>query len=168
MSAKKVVHFASVPSTCATGFSPIPIPSGGLHGGYPMDIGSSAAGNALFHTKQSPPFRTGGRGSKQLSKAIEHSAAEKTSSGLPQDSDPVWVMHTKNPVYFAKYVSTNCQDPGSVLVQKMQPSHVDQALLVPWDGHLCIVKNEYLQRIEVKMTSLLYLLNMALLYHWHR
>lgn len=152
MSGKKTVHFASMWSPSAAAFSAgaessfTPAAAGTSPLG--ASVGSSAA-SALFHLKHSPPFRTGGRGSKQLSKAIEHSTAEKTSSGTPQELEPIWVIHTRNPIYFAKYVSTNFQDPNSVLVQKMQPSHIDQALLVPWDGHLCIVKSEHLQRIEV-------------------
>lgn len=146
MSAKKTVSFASAPVMAPSadlGF-------GGPPSSQPADFGVALPPPpGLFHQKQSPPFRTGGRGSKQLSKAIENSSAEKSSAGLPQEAEPVWLMHTGKPIYFAKYVSTNCQDPGSVLVQKMQPSHIDPALLVPWEGHLCIEKNERLRRIEV-------------------
>ena len=152
MSARKSVSFASAPAMAPSVDLAFSGPQSYLpsHSAAPAEFGVVVPPPAgLFHQKQSPPFRTGGRGSKQLSKAIEHSSAEKSSAGLPQEAEPIWLMHTGTPIYFCKYVSTNCQDPGSVLVQKMQPSHIDPALLVPWEGHLCIEKNERLRRIEV-------------------
>jgi hypothetical protein len=106
--------------------------------------------NSLYHQKHSPPFRTGGRGSKQLSKAIQHSWSEKTNSdGTAPEKSSVFVLHVGDPLYFAKVISVNSKDPHMILVQRMQPSHIDPALLSPWEGHLLLVKVEYLHRIQV-------------------
>jgi hypothetical protein len=151
MSAKKSVHFAPGPAPQEYSSANTFVPPQQAQQQQPgPNMSGLAAGSSPFHLKQSPPFRTGGRGSKQLSKAIEHSTQEKINLGSLEETENVFLLHTGNPLYFAKYVSTNCQDPSSVLVQKMQPSHIDPALLVKWEGHLCIVKCERLQQIQMK------------------
>ena len=156
----KRVHFSSElvsgseeRSGCSNSFAEHPLAA------VPSALANHSNGIVLTHTaptpppviyfqhKHSPPFRTGGRGSKQLSKAIEYSSVEKDAqSGISSD---MWVLHAGDPIYFAKVVSATTQDASSVLVQKMQPSHIDPALLVPWDGHLVVAKIESLQPIQV-------------------
>jgi hypothetical protein len=129
-------------------FSITPSPAAHHSNGISLAHASPTPPSGLyFQHKHSPPFRTGGRGSKQLSKAIEYSSVEKgTQSGISND---MWVLHDGDPIYFAKVVSPATQDASSVLVQKMQPSHIDPALLVPWEGHLVLAKIESLQPIQV-------------------
>lgn len=143
-------HIIGVASSSSCSFSGADV--GGSHiaqnHGFSPQMGNPTfpSTNMCFQYKHSPPFRTGGRGSKQLSKAIENSAGEKQNQyGVTGD---MWVLHTGDPIYFAKVVSF-AQDPSSVLIQKMQPSHIDPALLVPWEGHLMIAKIETLQSIQV-------------------
>ena len=64
------------------------------------------SGNKKSHTTP-PPFRPGGRGSKQLSKAIEQSKEQETF-------DMIFCTKTSS---FARVISTLTQDTNSVLIQ---------------------------------------------------
>jgi hypothetical protein len=72
-----------------------------------------------------PPFRMGGRGSKQLSKAIEKSSIEKEkASGGSSTLEPTWGFCFGNHPCFAKIVSSPPSSPASVIIQPMFPSEM--------------------------------------------
>ncbi len=88
---------------------------------------------------QNSPFRPGGRGSKQLSKAIEQTKSVNSA----------WVLCSQPPC-FARVMSTMSSTQSSnIMIQPLRASPHNSALLVPWDGHLLIAKSEHLHKIQV-------------------
>jgi hypothetical protein len=96
-----------------------------------------------------PPFRVGGRGSKQLSKAIEKSYVEKEKAGESPNLENTWAFCSGSHPCFAKIISAPTSYANSVIIQPMYPSDVDPSLFVPWDGHLWLAKKEKLHPVKV-------------------
>jgi hypothetical protein len=88
------------------------------------------------------PFRIGGRGSKQLSKAIEKSYVER---GLSK-CEPLWAFCSGTHPVFAKIVSSVM---SGVIIQPIFPSEMDPNLYLPWEGHLWLAKKEKVYPIKV-------------------
>lgn len=97
-----------------------------------------------------PPFRVGGRGSKQLSKAIEKSNIEKEKAGDSPHVEQCWVFYTGSHPCFAKIISCATADENSVIIQPMYPSEVDPSLFVPWNGHLWVATKDKLHPVKMK------------------
>lgn len=98
------------------------------------------------------PFRIGGRGSKQLAKAIEKSSVERGDNL----NDISWVFSSGNQPCFAKVVSITT---SGVMIQPMSPIDGDSDIYQPWEGHLWIEKRENIHPIKV--------LNLPLLMLWY-
>ena len=103
-------------------------------------------------TRNTSPFRPGGRGSKMLAKAIEQSSAGTGSESLDEltVSEPHWVLCTGKTPCFAKVMSVPSPDSNSVFIQPLHPSVADPSLLVPWDGHLWLAKSSRLHEVKVR------------------
>eukprot|EP01041_Mallomonas_annulata_P003510 gene3510-6981_t len=99
--------------------------------------------------RQSPPFRVGGRGSKQLSKAIEKSNAY---SHIDDQSLVIFTGNKKLSPCFAKIKSTN--DPSSVVIEPMHPYPGVNGFLQPWNGHISIVDNSSVLPVKMKSVQL--------------
>ena len=111
----------------------------------PMGLVKNATKSA-FQNRSSPPppFRPGGRGSKQLV-AIENSK-EKSS---PMSEEQAWVFCSGKPPYYAKVISVPSEASDSVMLQPLHQSPHDKCLLLPWDGHLWLAKREKLTIVKV-------------------
>jgi hypothetical protein len=99
---------------------------------------TSTTKNKQFH--QTPPFRPGGRGSKQLSKALELSKEQETFD---------MIFCTRNSS-FARVISSVTQDTNSVLVQPMKPSVHDPSLFVPWVGGTCLIPTDSILQVKMR------------------
>lgn len=98
-------------------------------------------GSSIDKYHNTPPFRPGGRGSKQLSKAIEQSKQQ-----------PQWVMATGSHACFAKIISNLSSFESkteSVFIQPMIQSKHDKSLLVLWEGNLWASKTNKLEAVKV-------------------
>lgn len=84
------------------------------------------------------PFRVGGRGSKQLSKALEQSSA---------DRDLAWVFCTGSHACFAKVISFAM---SGIMIQPMSPVEGDPNLYKPWEGHLWLEKRDQIHPVQVR------------------
>lgn len=106
---------------------------------------------SILISRNTSPFRPGGRGSKMLAKAIEQSYAESdVLNDLSNVTEPRWVLCTgKNPC-FGKVMSLPSPDSSSVFIQPLHRSVVDPALLVPWEGHLWLAKSSRLHEVKMK------------------
>lgn len=101
-----------------------------------------------FQNRSSPPFRPGGRGAKQLSKALEQSTEAE------EDSQSQYVMcYGKESPCYAKVMS--CTSDKQTLITPMKASPYDNSLLVPMTGKLWLVKSSYLHPVEVRTRALL-------------
>ena len=98
-----------------------------------------SASKPKYQERSSPPFRPGGRGSKQLL-AFEQ--------GLHEHQSP-YVISTGNPPCFGKVISNSLGNESNVLIQPMRASQLDPSLLVPWDGQLWSAKSSKLTSVEV-------------------
>lgn len=95
------------------------------------------------YRRASPPFRSGGRGSKQLSKALQDNAEAVI--------EPSWVLCAgKSQTYFAKIISVPAESTGNVLLQPLYQSPHDATLLKPWEGHLWLAKKEKLHPVQMR------------------
>jgi hypothetical protein len=100
-----------------------------------------------FQNRPSPPFKPGGRGSKQLSKAIEQS---KETSELEDDATK-WVLCYGRSPCFAKVISSASEENlESILIQPMRQSPHDPRLLILWEGHLWLAKSDKLYPVKVR------------------
>ena len=109
---------------------------------------SSASPSAL-----ASPFRIGGRGSKQLSKAVQ-----QTRQQLDIEDCGVFCFASPTPC-FAKVVSSDLHERGegngnTVLIQPMRESPHNSALYIPCDGHLLLSKVEFLHAVKVILLEL--------------
>jgi hypothetical protein len=97
-----------------------------------------------------PPFRVGGRGSKQLSKAIEKSSQERGQAGDAQ-SEPQWAFCLGKHPCFAKILSVKCptQPSKSVIIQPMFSNEQDPHLFTLWEGHLWMAKSDKIYHVKV-------------------
>lgn len=93
------------------------------------------------------PFSLGGRGSRQLSKALEE--CRKNSRDHSPASDDVWVLCTNNPICVAKYIAPSQDSTSTILIQPMKSSSYDSGLLIPCDGQLILAKRENIQSIQM-------------------
>jgi len=100
-----------------------------------------------FQNRSSPPFRIGGRGSRQLAKALEEAKKQLVEPQNQQESQ--WVICMANPPCFAKAIIP-LQESSSVLIQPLLPSPHDPALLTLWDGHIWLAKTDKLHSIQMK------------------
>ena len=101
-----------------------------------------------FQNRSSPPFRIGGRGSRQLSKALEEAKQQLVDPQNQQDAQ--FVICMADPPCFAKAI-TQIQESSSVLIQPLIPSTTaDAALLAPWEGHIWLAKADKLHSIKMK------------------
>lgn len=91
-----------------------------------------------FQNKSSPPFRLGGRGSKQVAKALE----------TPENIECVLSIST--PVCFAKVVSQGSQDTKKTMIQPFRTNPSDRSLLLPWDGHIWLANSKSLVPVIVR------------------
>ena len=105
--------------TCPTG-------NGNSNGGVRLQTVSS----------RTPPFRTGGRGCKQLSKAIN-------------DENDSFVFCQAKDCYYGKVISIPSGDNDSVLVQPMHQSVHDSSLFTPWEGQIWLANSKNLTNIQV-------------------
>lgn len=96
---------------------------------------------------QKVPFRISGRGSKQLSKAMEQTIERGHYS-----NEISWVFSTGNHPCFAKVVSMTT---GGVMIQPMSPIDGDSDIYQPWEGHLWMEKRENIFPVEVVSYSLM-------------
>ena len=88
-------------------------------------------------------FRPGGRGSKQLAKALQENGEVS--------AEPEWVLCTgKEHTYFARIVNNNTGNNGDVYVQPLHQSPHDPSLLKLWDGHLFLAKRQILHPVLMK------------------
>jgi hypothetical protein len=112
----------------------------------PMGLVKNAT-KSVFQNRSSPPppFRPGGRGSKQLV-AIEYSK-EKSS---PMNEEQTWVFCSGKPPYYAKVISGPSEASENVMLQPLHQSPHDKCLLLPWDGHLWLAKREKLKVVKVR------------------
>ena len=93
--------------------------------------------------RASPPFRPGGRGSKQLSKALQENGESSAEIS--------WVLCTgKSQTYFAKVISVPTENAGNVLLQPLHQSPHDPTLLKCWEGHLWLAKKEKLHPVQMQ------------------
>jgi hypothetical protein len=104
-----------------------------------------------YQNRSSPPFNPGGRGSKQLSKAIEQSKVYNHQYSHQIDAE--FVLCTGTPPCFAKVISAPSTDINSTIIQPMYPSPHDTGLLMPWDGHLWVAKSQKLIPINVSFSD---------------
>ena len=97
-----------------------------------------------------PPFRVGGRGSKQLSKAIEKSCLERGQAG-DAHSEPQWAFCLGKHPCFAKILSEyNPSQPSkSVIIQPMFSNDQDPHLFTLWEGHLWMAKCDKIYIVKV-------------------
>lgn len=105
---------------------------------------------SLSHARtiaSTPPFRVGGRGSKQLSKAIEKSSLERDQAG-DVHNEPQWAFCVGKHPCFAKIVSVN--NPKSVIIQPMFSNDQDPHLFTLWEGHLWMAKSDKIHHVKVK------------------
>ena len=93
------------------------------------------------------PFSLGGRGSRQLSKALEE--CRKNSREHSPAAEDVWVLCTNNPICVAKYIAPSQDSTSTVLIQPMKSSSYDNGLLIPCDGQLILAKRENIQSIQM-------------------
>ena len=98
-------------------------------------------------SRNTSPFRPGGRGSKMLTKAIEQSGQDVNNDLNGTENN--WVLCTGKTPCFAKVMSVPSPDSSSVFIQPLHPSVADSALLVPWEGHLWLAKSSKLHRVKV-------------------
>lgn len=96
----------------------------------------------------SSPFRIGGRGSKQLSKAIEKSNSEKEKAGISTSFENTFALCTGSSPCFAKILSAPSSD--SFLIQPMHPNDANTSLFVPWDGLVWLAKRAILYPVAMK------------------
>ena len=108
-------------------------------------------------TRNTSPFRPGGRGSKMLAKAIEQSSASVGAESMDDwtVSEPQFVLCTGKTPCFAKVMSVPSPDSNSVFIQPLHPSVTDPSLLVPWDGHLWLAKSSRLHDVKVRNIAVL-------------
>lgn len=93
------------------------------------------------------PFSLGGRGSRQLSKALEE--CRKNSREHSPAAEDIWVLCTNNPICVAKYIAPSQDSTSTVLIQPMKSSSYDIGLLIPCDGQLILAKRENIQSIQM-------------------
>ena len=98
-------------------------------------------------TASTPPFRVGGRGSKQLSKAIETACLERDQAG-DVHKEPQWAFCLVKHPCFAKIVSVN--NPKSVIIQPMFSNAKDPHLFTLWEGHLWMAKTDKIYYVKVR------------------
>jgi hypothetical protein len=88
------------------------------------------------------PFRVGGRGSKQLSKAIEISHGDRGVS-----EEIAWVFCSGVHPCFAKVISFATT---GVMIQPMSPVEGDPHLYQLWEGHLWMEKKDHIHPVQMK------------------
>lgn len=105
--------------------------------------------NPKYHNRSSPPFRVGGRGSKQLTKALQQSEEITLTddSDGENGSNTNWMLCTSSPICFAKVVSVSSHD--KTMIQPLRLNPLDSCLLIPWEGHVWLAKNENLIPVKV-------------------
>ena len=108
----------------------------------PQEIGSIAMG--YYRPRFTPPFRAGGRGSKQLSKAVELTQAQSIEKG--EDSSFLWVIYVGRHAFFGKFISRSA---NTCLIQQMLPGSDDKKILFLREGHLKSVNAQLVFRIQV-------------------
>jgi hypothetical protein len=91
------------------------------------------------------PFRIGGRGSKQLSKALEKSFVDRGRDDIS------WVFCTGSHPCFAKVLSFAM---SGIMIQPMSPVEGDLNLYKPWEGHLWLEKRDQIHPVQVMMEFL--------------
>jgi hypothetical protein len=92
----------------------------------------------------SVPFRVGGRGSKQFSKAIEISHSDRGTNEAIS-----WVFCSGVHPCFAKVISSAMT---GVMIQPMSPVEGDSNLYKPWEGHLWMEKKDHIHPVQVKFS----------------
>ncbi len=106
--------------------------------------------------RDSPPFRSGGRGSKQVAAALERTA---DSPQIQTTEKKYAFFDGRSSPCFVKIV--NEKQFGGVLVQPLRANPLDPNFYIPWDGHLWIAMRSKLHPIEVKLSvSLIILINL--------
>ena len=108
------------------------------------DDGSNYHSGSILITKNTSPFRPGGRGSKMLAKAIEEDVTIDTAQAV---SLPQYVLCVGKTPCFAKVMRAG-QDPSTVFIEPMHRSGGDPQLLVPWKGHLWLAKRNRLMPVS--------------------
>lgn len=100
------------------------------------------------YMKSSPPFRSGGRGTKQLTAALKLNSSDRQSSqsGLPSEEKYAFFLGRSSPC-FVKIVKDS--HGGGVLVQPLRPNPLNRNFLVPWEGHLWSAMRSKLHPVEV-------------------
>ena len=101
----------------------------------------------MKRTLTTTPFRVCGRGSKQLSKAVEKSNEEK---GLT-NQEILWVYCSGSYPCYAKVISTSISD--NVIIQPLFPVENDLTLYTLSPGHLWMAKKDKIHPIKVFIFS---------------
>jgi hypothetical protein len=116
----------------------------GIRGGEQRKIKEKYEINNPF---LSTPFRIGGRGSKQLSMALEQSSLEKRK-GNQEKEEFSYVYCLGNHSCFGKifkYVESG------IIIQPMSAVEGDHELFTLWKGHLWMVKKDKIHPVRVRM-----------------
>lgn len=113
----------------------------------PLSIPTKPITNLIskYQDRSSPPFRIGGRGSKQLAKALEQNKL------LPQQN---WVLCTGSQACFAQNLGASSQHSDRVMIQPMNPSAADPCILIPWVGQIWLAKKSTLISVQMKQEAL--------------
>jgi hypothetical protein len=90
---------------------------------------------------QQTPFRIGGRGSKQLSKALEQSSVDRGRDEIS------WVFSAGRHPCFAKVLSFAM---SGIMIQPMSPVEGDSNLYKLWEGHVWLEKREQIHPVQVR------------------
>lgn len=108
-----------------------------------------------YQNRQSPPFRSGGRGSKQVSAALEQSLSQEPQPSadtlLPAPAKQYVLFFGRSSPCFARIISEN--EPNSVMLQPLRPNPIDPKLLIPWEGHLWLAKRDKIRPVQVREKS---------------
>lgn len=118
------------------------------------DDGTNYHSGSIMISKNTSPFRPGGRGSKMLAKAIE----EDVTADMGRQADislPQHVLCVGKTPCFAKVMRAG-QDSNTVFIQPMHRSGGDPQLLVPWEGHLWLAKRNRLMPVLLSCCCLFY------------
>lgn len=95
-----------------------------------------------YQSRHSPPFRLGGRGSKQLSKALEKSNID---GNIDDRNCVIFTGNASLAPCFAKVLRTN--DHNTVVIESMHPNLNDPGLFQPC--HIYIVENREVLPVQV-------------------
>jgi hypothetical protein len=110
-----------------------------------LNLSASKSHNLL---RDSPPFRSGGRGSKQVAAALERTA--DSPQVLTSDKKYAFFDGRSSPCLVR---IVNEKQFGGVLVQPLRANPLDTNYYIPWEGHLWIAMRSKLHPVEVCVST---------------